>query len=41
MAQIVLVSGKHHSLIDEIIEITQGISENEDIINDQAYLKKI
>ncbi len=41
MAQIVLVSGKHHSLIDEIIEITQGISENEDIIDDQAYLKKI
>lgn len=41
MAQIVLVSGKHHSLIEEIIEITQKIEHAEDLSSDQKYLKKV
>ena len=41
MSQIVLVSGKHHNLIEEIKEITEKIKNTDEFENDKKYLKKI
>ncbi len=41
MAQILLVEGKHHNLIEEIKEITQDDNINKNLESEEEYLKNI